>query len=73
MRGGILPPLNSLPGLGETAAHAVVEARKEGEFNTIEQLRKRAKLNKSVIQLLKETGCIDEIPESDQVSMFDLT
>ncbi|MCK5129687.1 MAG: PolC-type DNA polymerase III [Clostridiales bacterium] len=69
---GILPPLNAMPGLGDTAAQSVVEARKEREFSTIEQLRKRAKLNKSVIELLKEQGCIDELPESDQVSMFDM-
>ena len=69
---GILPPLNALPGLGETAAHTVVEARKQGGFETVEQLRKRAKLNKSMIQLLKDTGCIGEMPESDQVSIFDM-
>ncbi len=69
---GILPPLNALPGLGETAAKTVVEARAQGTFETVEQLRKRAKLNKSMIQLLKETGCIQEMPESDQVSIFDM-
>ncbi len=69
---GILPPLNALPGLGDTAAQTVVEARKQGVFETIEQLRNRAKLNKSMIQLLKETGCIDDMPESDQVSIFDM-
>jgi DNA polymerase-3 subunit alpha (Gram-positive type) len=69
---GILPPLNALPGLGETAAKTVVEARKQGCFETVEQLRKRAKLNKSMIQLLKETGCIGDMPESDQVSIFDM-
>ena len=69
---GILPPLNALPGLGETAALTVVEARRQGTFETVEQLRKRAKLNKSMIQLLKETGCIGDMPESDQVSIFDM-
>ena len=69
---GILPPLNALPGLGETAALTVVEARKQGCFETVEQLKKRAKLNKSMIQLLKETGCIGDMPESDQVSIFDM-
>lgn len=69
---GIMPPLNALPGLGDNAARTVVEARKDGEFNTIEDLRKRAKLNKSVIQLLKEQGCLDGIPENNQVSMFEM-
>jgi DNA polymerase-3 subunit alpha (Gram-positive type) len=69
---GIMPPLNALPGLGDNAARALVEARKDGEFNTIEDLRKRAKLNKSVIQLLKEQGCLDGIPENNQVSMFEM-
>jgi DNA polymerase-3 subunit alpha (Gram-positive type) len=69
---GILPPLNALPGLGDTVAQNVSEERKKGCFETVEQLRKRAKLNKSTIQLLKETGCIGDMPESDQVSIFDM-
>ena len=45
---GILPPLNALPGLGINAAESIVAARQEGEFFSIQDLRERAKISKTV-------------------------
>ncbi len=67
---GILPPLNALPGMGDNAAKAIVEARKDGEFKTIEEFRVRTGATKTIIEMLVEEGCLD-IPETDQVSLFD--
>jgi len=67
---GILPPLNALPGMGDNAAKAIVEARKDGEFRTIEEFRVRTGATKTIIEMLVEEGCLD-IPETDQVSLFD--
>lgn len=67
---GILPPLNALPGLGTSAAESIVEARAEGEFFSIEELRERAKVSKSVIELMREHHCLDTIPETAQLSLF---
>ncbi len=67
---GILVPLNALPGLGGSAAENVAEARKDGEFFSIEEFRERTKVSKTVIELLKEYGCFGSIPETDQVSFF---
>ena len=67
---GILPPLNALPGLGDNAAIAIVEERSKGEFFTVEDLRKRTKISKTVIDLLRDYGCLRGIPESEQVSFF---
>lgn len=68
---GLLPPFNSLQGLGTNAAISIVEGRKEGEFCTLEQLRARTSIGKSMVQLLKENGILAGIPESNQLSLFD--
>ncbi len=67
---GIRPPLNSLQGLGAIAANSIVEARAQGEFISIEELRNRARLSKTVIEILQQNNCLDGIPESSQISLF---
>ena len=67
---GIRPPLNSLPGLGGAAANSVAEARSEGEFISVEDLRNRAKVSKTVIEILQQNGCLKGLPESSQMSLF---
>jgi len=68
--GGIRPPLNSLPGLGVNAAAAIADAREQGEFVSIEDLKLRSKVSKSVIEILQQNKCLDGIPESSQMSFF---
>ena len=65
--GTLLCPFNSLPGLGDSAALAIVEARKQGEFVSVEDLKNRARLNKSVIELLSNHGCLKGLPEGNQL------
>lgn len=67
---GLLPPLNSIQGLGNTAALNIVEARKDGEFLSVEQFRQRTKVSKTVIEVMKENGIISGIPETNQLSLF---
>ena len=50
--GKIRPPLNSIPGLGNVAADSIVEARKDGRFMSIDDLKIRSKAGKSVIEML---------------------
>ncbi len=64
------PPLIGLPGLGETAAESIVEERAKGEFTSIEDLVERCGINKNVIEILKGHGCLGEMPDSQQVSLF---
>lgn len=68
---GILPPLNALPGMGENAAKSITDARESGEFKTIEDLRIRTGITKSNIELLQANHCLNNLPESDQVSLFE--
>ena len=67
---GLLPPFSSLQGLGVNAAQSIVEGRKDGEFNTIEELKERTSLGRSLIDLLKENGVLDGIPETNQLCLF---
>ncbi len=68
--GNILPPLSAIPGLGKNAAEKIVEEREKGEFFNIQDLRERAKVSKSVIQLLKDHHCLDGMPETAQLTLF---
>ena len=67
---GLLPPLASLQGVGDAAAHNIVQARAERRFLSIEDLRSRARVSRAVIDILKEHGCLDDLPEDDQVLLF---
>ena len=68
--GAIRPPLNALQGLGGAAAQNMVDARKEGEFLSIEELRLRAKVSKTVIEILTRNDCLKGMPESNQLCLF---
>ena len=68
--GAIRMPFSALGGLGENAALNIVKAREEEKFFSVEDLRTRAKLTKSVIEVLREIGALDSLSETDQLSFF---
>ena len=65
---GIRPPLNSIPGLGTVAAQGIEEARKEGKFMSIDDMKIRSKVGNSVSDLLKKFGCLDGMSQSNQLT-----
>ncbi|WP_418790188.1 PolC-type DNA polymerase III [Phosphitispora sp. TUW77] len=67
---GILPPFAALQGLGEIAARNIVKARSEKPFTSVEDLRVRSKLSKTVIEIMLNHGCLYGLPESDQMALF---
>ena len=69
---GIVPPLNAIAGLGTNAALSIVSERNKKQFATIDDMTERAKVNKTVVALMKEQGCLDGIRNSDQMSFFDM-
>lgn len=68
--GKILPPLNAIEGLGINAAKSIVEARNCENFFSIEDLQVRAKLNKTVVEKMREKGILDGMDESSQMVLF---
>lgn len=67
---GILPPLASLQGIGTSAAQNIACTRQESSFISMDDLRDRAKISKTVIEILKNHGCLKGLPESNQISIF---
>lgn len=52
--GRIRPPLNSISGMGDVAAIGIQEARKNGEFISKQDIKKRAKIGDVAIALLEK-------------------
>lgn len=70
---GLRPPLNSISGMGNVAAEAIFKAVHEDiPISSIDNLKKRAKIGNSAVELLKKFDCLRGLPESDQVSFFDM-
>ena len=69
--GKIMPSLSSIDGLGEKAADAIVEAAKDGPFLSKDDFRQRTKVSKTVIELMSELGLLGDLPETNQISLFD--
>ncbi|MFC0558569.1 PolC-type DNA polymerase III [Halalkalibacter alkalisediminis] len=66
----LLPPFNAMTGVGTNAAHNIVKARQEREFLSKEDLQQRSKLTKTVLEHLDEHGCLEGMPDSNQLSLF---
>ena len=69
--GKLMPSLNSIDGLGEKAAEAIVEAAKDGPFLSKDDFRQRTKVSKTIIDLMDSLGLLGNLPESNQISLFD--
>ena len=70
--GKVMPSLSSIDGLGEKAADAIMEAAKDGPFLSKDDFRSRTKVSKTVIDMMSDLGLLGDIPESNQISLFDL-
>ena len=70
--GKIMPSFNSVEGVAGKAAAQIKEAAKQGRFISKEDLRNRAKIGKSTIEKMSDLGLLDGLPESSQLSIFDL-
>ena len=67
------PPLSKLTGFGEVDANKLVQAReKYGKFTSIEDMAMKSKIGKVAVETLQKNGCLDGMPRSEQMDMFDL-
>ena len=69
--GKLMPALDSIEGLGDKAADAVVLAARDGQFLSKDDFRQRTKVSKSVIDFMDDLHIFGDIPESNQISLFD--
>ena len=70
--GKLMPSLSSIDGLGEKAAEAVVDAVKDGPFLSREDFSNRTKVNGTICSLMADLGLLKDLPQSNQLSLFDL-
>ncbi|MDI3316527.1 MAG: PolC-type DNA polymerase III [Bacillota bacterium] len=68
--GALRPPFVAIQGLGARAAEAIVAAREEAPFLSREDLQRRARLSRAVMELLEKHGVLAGLPLSDQMVLF---
>lgn len=65
-------PFTAIKGLGATAAETIVEARQEKEFFSKEDILRRTKISKTILEQMDQMGCTAGLPNSEQVELWDL-
>ena len=70
--GKLMPSLSSIDGLGEKAAEAVVDAVKDGPFLSVEDFSSRTKVNGTICSLMSDLGLLKDLPQSNQLNLFEL-
>lgn len=70
--GKLMPSLNKIDGLGDSAASKIVDAVKDGPFLSLDNFRQRTECSKTITDKLVSLGILEGLPESDQLSIFDL-
>ncbi len=68
--GKIRLPFCSLSGIGEAAAESLSDCGKIYEYMSIDDMIQKTKVNKAVIEILRECGALEGMPESAQMSLF---
>ncbi|PKR78658.1 PolC-type DNA polymerase III [Halalkalibacillus sediminis] len=66
----LIPPFNAVDGLGTNAAINIVNARGQGDFLSKQDIRERSKISKTVLEYLDHQGCLEGLPEENQLSLF---
>ena len=68
----LIAPFNSVPGLGLNVAKQIVAAREDKPFISKEDLAKRGKVSKTLIDFMTENKVLEGLPDENQLSLFDM-
>ena len=71
LEGKLMPALNTIEGMGGNAAETLAEAAKHGRFLSRDDIRQRTAVNAKTVEHLAEMGLLGDLPESNQLSIFD--
>ena len=66
-----LPPFNTIDGMGDKAAEAMEIAAKDGPYLSKDDFRQRTKVSKTLVDLMADMGLLGDLPETNQLSLFD--
>ena len=69
----LLPPFNTIEGMGDKAAEAVEIAAKDGPYLSKDDFIQRTKISKTVVEFMDKMGLFGDLPQSNQLSLFDFT
>jgi len=69
--GKIMPCLDAIEGMGEKAADGVVDAAKDGPFLSQDDFQERTKVSRTIIETMVRLKILENLPESNQLSLFD--
>ena len=65
-------PFVSLKGLGINAAKQLEEAGKQGKYLSVDDVNARSGAGSGVMDILKQSGVLKGLPESRQMSFFEM-
>ena len=65
-------PFTSVSGFPISAANSICAAREAGEFTSVEDLRERAHLGDSALDVLKTQGALNALPQSSQIDLLSM-
>ena len=68
----LIPPFITIDGLGEVVARNIEEEAKKKPFVSIEEFQNRCKVSTTLIDKMRSLGLFNDMPESSQLSLFDL-
>lgn len=69
-KNSLLMSLSSIDGVSEAMAKSIVEARAGGKFSSIDDFKNRTGINKTGIAALKAHGCLNDLQETNQMTLF---
>ena len=67
----LIAPFQAVPSLGANVAKQIVQAREESDFLSKEDLAKRGKVSKTVMEYLETHNVVNHLPDENQLSLFD--
>ena len=66
---GLRCPFTSISGLGAAVAQPIVQARRDGPFLSVEDLRRRSRLGQGAVDMLRAAGALEGLDETSQLMM----
>ena len=70
--GKLLPPFDSIDGMGEKAAAGAEAAAADGPYLSRADFQRRTHLNSTIIEVMENEGLFGDLPADEQISLFDL-
>ncbi len=66
----IIPSISCIDGIGAAVGDAIVSARTEHPFTSIEDLKRRAHIGDKVVEVFRRLGALGDLPDSEQLTLF---